>query len=402
MQGMVGTGKVEVDPKVYNAARIIKCYGTLSCKGMNTDERPWRWSRLTVVPEKIEVASRELPETLAALAPDKNTKRDIGQKRKGPWTVENTQTYLAWTQWDCGDQLSGGKTGETAKWLGPCIEDENHKDAALILHDDGWWSFTCFHPQCEMSHKIFMAHWEELQGEKYPFPGKRADSGDMTAGWDIADVEGGTGPTIAPAAAGKQAEPRRFNLTDAGNGERLTYRWGNVFRYCTHRGWFYWTGKRWLLDEVEKIHKAALETVRRIPDELPLHLQGIDGDGEDAEKRRDKIMSDVLGWAKASEGKGHLSATAELCHSIGKNINVRINAFDQDLWVFNCDNGTLDLRTNEFRPHNQDDLITNISPVAYDPKADCPLWLEFLDTVMAGDQELIGFLQLAAGYSFNW
>ncbi len=35
MQGLVGTGKVEVDPKVYNPARIIKSYGTMSCKGIN-------------------------------------------------------------------------------------------------------------------------------------------------------------------------------------------------------------------------------------------------------------------------------------------------------------------------------------------------------------------------------
>ena len=36
-------------------------------------------------------------------------------------------------------------------------------------------------------------------------------------------------------------------------------------------------------------------------------------------------------------------------------------------------------------------MITNISPVAYDPKADCPLWLQFLDEVMLGNQELIVF-----------
>jgi putative DNA primase/helicase len=401
MQGMVGTGKVEVDPKVYNASRIIKCYGTLACKGVNTDERPWRWSRLTLIPEKVEIASKELLEKLAALAPTKNAKRDVGQKRQGPWTVENTQTYIDWTPWECGGQLPGGKPGETAKWLGTCINDENHKDAALILHDDGWWSWSCFHASCaDVRHKQFMANWEEEKGENYPYPGKRAEFEDLTAGWEIADVEGET-PTVAPAAAGKQAEPKRFNLTDAGNGERLTHRWGNVFRYCTHRGWYYWTGKRWLLDEVEKIEKAALETVRRIPDELPLHLEGIDGEDEASTELRDKITGEVLGWARSSEGKGHLSAAVELCHAIGQGINVRIGVFDQDQWLFNCDNGTLDLRNGEFRAHQQEDMLTNISPVVYDPKADCPLWQEFLETVLAGDQELIAFLQRAAGYSLT-
>ena len=270
------------------------------------------------------------------------------------------------------------------KWIGTCINDDNHKDAALILHDDGWWSWTCFHASCaDVRHKQFMAYWEEEQGEKYPYPGKRAEFEDQTAGWDIADVEGEPGVVAVPATPTKQAEPKRFNLTDAGNGERLTHRWGNVFRYCTHRGWYYWTGKHWMLDEVEKVHKAALETVRRIPEELPLHLEGIDGEDEASEKRRDQITGEVLGWAKASEGKGHLSAAVELCHAVGKGINVRIGVFDQDQWLFNVDNGTLDLRTNEFRPHCQEDMITNVSRVTFDPEADCPLWQEFLDTVMA-------------------
>src|ERR1039458_5004457 len=132
-----------------------------------------------------------------------------------------------------------------------------------------------------------------------------------------------------------------------GSGERLTHRWGNVLRYCTERGWYYWSGKHWQLDKVEKVNKAALATVRRIvQDELPLHLEGIDGDDEESKKLRDKITGDVMWWAKASEGIGHLNAAVTTCHQIGKGINVQIGVFDQDQWLFNVDNGTLDLRTN--------------------------------------------------------
>ena len=205
---------------------------------------------------------------------------------------------MEWTPWDAGDQQAGGKPGETAKWVGPCINDDSHKDAALILHDDGWWSFTCFHASCAgaVNHRTFMAWAEEEQGEKYPYPGRRTDTEDPMAGWGIDDVEGeGDLPTAVPAATGKPVEPKKFNLTDAGNGERLTHRWGNVLRYCTERGWYYWSGKHWQLDKVEKVNKAALATVRRIvQDELPLHLEGIDGDDEESKKLRDKITGDVM------------------------------------------------------------------------------------------------------------
>ena len=43
----------------------------------------------------------------------------------------------------------------------------------MILHDDGWWSYGCFHSSCfDARHKEFMAYWEEINGEKYPYPGR--------------------------------------------------------------------------------------------------------------------------------------------------------------------------------------------------------------------------------------
>ena len=74
---------------------------------------------------------------------------------------------------------------------------------------------------------------------------------------------------------------------------------------------------------------------------------------------------------------------------------------DQDHMLFNCRNGTLDLRTGQLRPHRQEDLITKLAPVDYNPGADCPRWMRFLDEVMAGNQEKIAFLQKAAGYSLT-
>src|ERR1700688_2224572 len=80
---------------------------------------------------------------------------------------------------------------------------------------------------------------------------------------------------------------------------------------------------------------------------------------------------------------------------------IHINAFDRDSMQFNCHNGTLDLLTGELRPHNRADLLTNLCGTSYDSKADCPLWKEFLSDVMAGDQELVDYLQRAVGYSLT-
>lgn len=80
---LVGTAKVEIDPKVYNAARIIKAYGTMARKGVNDEKRPWHMSKLMHIPERVEVAPRELLEKLAALAPVNNPKRVVEENLPG-------------------------------------------------------------------------------------------------------------------------------------------------------------------------------------------------------------------------------------------------------------------------------------------------------------------------------
>src|SRR5262249_47236941 len=74
---------------------------------------------------------------------------------------------------------------------------------------------------------------------------------------------------------------------------------------------------------------------------------------------------------------------------------------DRDPYLLNVANGTLDLRTGQLRPHRREDLLTKMAPVEYDPAATCPTWLRFLDRVMKGNANLIGYLQRVLGYSLT-
>jgi P4 family phage/plasmid primase-like protien len=416
MQALVGIpARVEVDPTVFNAARIMKAYGTLACKGVNTPDRPWRMSLLKVIPDgPIVPASRELLEKLSAFAPDRSTKRDLGGEvqKRGPWNAENAQKYLGCTTWD-GLPKKDNSPEVVEKWVGTCINDESHRDSAFFLYKDGWVAYTCFHASCQgTDHNKFFKWAEEQTGEAYPRPGIRS-SFENSVQYEVEDVvdeidislPGETRTEVVSVSGtvrSEAIEPKKFQLTDAGNGERMAHWWGHKFRYCTQRGWYYWTGKRWQLDVRERVEKYALKTVRDIPEkELDLHLDGLSTEASKAESPASAMKSKVLKWSRDSESQRGLSAMVSLCHSIGRNINMGIECLDQQPWLFNCVSGTIDLRTGEHREHRQEDLITNLSPVEYDPKADCPTWLEFLDTVLAGDQELIAFLQRATGYSLT-
>ena len=77
------------------------------------------------------------------------------------------------------------------------------------------------------------------------------------------------------------------------------------------------------------------------------------------------------------------------------------SALDQDAWLLNCANGTLDLRTGTLRDAHRDDLITKRIAVPYDPVATCPTFLHFLSTIMGGNEDLIAYLQRAIGYALT-
>ena len=84
-----------------------------------------------------------------------------------------------------------------------------------------------------------------------------------------------------------------------------------------------------------------------------------------------------------------------------KGIPVLPDELDRNPLLLNCENGTIDLRTGELGPHRREDLITKLSPVEYNPAADCPIWLEFLDTVLGGSESLIRYVKQVAGYALT-
>lgn len=80
---------------------------------------------------------------------------------------------------------------------------------------------------------------------------------------------------------------------------------------------------------------------------------------------------------------------------------ISMQAFDRNKYFFNCKNGTLDMRTLEFREHRPEDYLTMESGITYNPDADCPRWHSFIKEVMCGDADLADFLQRSLGYALT-
>ncbi|MBK8172769.1 MAG: hypothetical protein IPK60_20860 [Sandaracinaceae bacterium] len=104
----------------------------------------------------------------------------------------------------------------------------------------------------------------------------------------------------------------------------------------------------------------------------------------------------VARWAAASERKERRRAMVELA-AVELGIPIHQDELDQDPNLLNVANGTMNLRTGEFRSHSPSDLITKLCPVALDLDQDCPLWRKTLERVIP-DDEIREYFQRFCGY----
>jgi putative DNA primase/helicase len=114
---------------------------------------------------------------------------------------------------------------------------------------------------------------------------------------------------------------------------------------------------------------------------------------------------EIIGWYVKSLSITRLRAMVDAASSI-PTIVVGTDAaqqpkVDMDPWLLNLQNGTIDLRTGQLRPHSRADMITKLANVPYDPDAQCPTFMEFLSQIMCGRKELVEFLQKMFGYSLT-
>jgi putative DNA primase/helicase len=175
-----------------------------------------------------------------------------------------------------------------------------------------------------------------------------------------------------------------FGLTDLGNAKRLVDLFGQDLKYChPWARWYSWDGSRWEYDRSGQVVRFAKETARSILSEAA----SID----DKSRRRELAQH-----AMRSESESRIQSMLSLARS-EEGIPVLPEDLDQDSWLLNCANGTIDLKNGNIREHRREDLITKGVPVAL--SKDIPaLWLAFLERIFKSNQNLIDFMQRAVGY----
>ena len=218
-------------------------------------------------------------------------------------------------------------------------------------------------------------------------------------------------PSMSRPAGSQSMPPQDIPLADYFNARALVETHGADMRYCrAWRDWLVWSATHWRRDDLGQVMQWAKGTLMALLDTLK--------DIADT-KARDAFYRHI----RASLNTSRLEALVKSADN-EPGIRVTPEQFDQYIWLLNCTNGTLDLRTGLLQPHRREELLTKCLTMAYDPEATCPVWERFLWRAMGGSlgaedpdasaavhqsryeaderaRRLIGFIQRAVGYSLT-
>ena len=174
--------------------------------------------------------------------------------------------------------------------------------------------------------------------------------------------------------------------TDAYFCEQLKQQHGHNLMWCDIWGcWLIWDGKRWKTDNHREIYDYAHKLVGFY---LKKALDTYDA-------REQQFWMDV---AKSSSANSKQKNVVDMLKS---QVPTHPDELDTQPMLLNCGNGTIDLETGKLQKHRQQDLITKITNTNYDPGAECPRWMRFLDEIFNSNQNLIKFMQRAVGYALT-
>ena len=258
---------------------------------------------------------------------------------------------------------------------------------------------------------LFRGKWDERHGEQ--------TYGQLTVGKAIAGnsntyigKQSKSKPAPTPTAATIPVDADSVELlrdiptvsptTHLANAYRIQHYYKGQIYYVIGIGWIVWTGIFWKPDTTSD-HSIATGFVNGLSKYIAAEAAQLadQASTEQSKDLRKLLMSqatDLIKWAAASENAHNIGSGLQL----SKYALLRdYDALNADPWLFNCQNGTLDLRTGYLRPHNSADLITFVAPVTFDSAATCPTWQRFLLEVFADDETMVAFIQRAVGWSLT-
>ena len=281
-------------------------------------------------------------------------------------------------------------------WSGEIPKDKSHSEADLALCSH--LAFWCGKDLTQMD-RLFRQ--SSLYREKWD----RTQSGSSYGQITLEKAAEGVSEVYSPLGKLSQIESEfevlgckpleelspyknpRYGWNDIGNSNLFSDYYSPIARYVKERKqWFIYDGRIWKADTGNLM---AMNLCKKLANKLMVYALSIE-----EELLRKQYIEFISKWQTRRQREIILKDAQDVRP-------ISIGAFDKDIYLLNCQNGTLCLKTGEFREHKAEDFITKLAGAYYDPSARCPRWEQFIDEVMSGDKEKAEFFQKSLGYALT-
>ena len=414
---------LHIDQTVYNPARITKLYGTLACKGDNTEERPHRMSRMLSVPASLTPLSRERLEAITTPVTPVVASGVLREQQfdLARWIQEHQLNVTGPRPWQGGQ-----------KWVFmTCPWNSEHTDrsAFIVQHANGAIAAGCQHNGCKGK------DWRDLRALYEPDAYTRRQHAHTVIQFRH---ERGLRTSTAGDDQGAPAilsDERMSHLPETdvefvlecleaeeeGDGRLYAHLFqGRCIYDHTEGAWYEWCGHYWERDECKHalllasgpLASVYLAASAELSEQAARAAAAIDpgslGDETDSRKDRYKWLqattSALIGRARALKRLKRAQSVLTYAQAF---LSITSRQWDTDPWLLGTRDGVLDLRTGTLREGRPRDYVRTIIPARWKGlHASAPRFAQYLreifaDRVEAEREELIAFLQRALGYGIT-
>ncbi len=345
LDALFSDNNVKIDTKNYNASRIWKAYGTMTRKGANVPDRPWRRSQILEVPGEL----RPVPEELLASMAWEFKQKEEAERSQAPVQAGaiDLEQWLSSHGIDVVKRKSA-HGGGTMYVLEKCPWDSSHIDrsAWAVQFPSGAIAAGCHHNSCSGK------GWRDLRRLYEPDQPSRKESVPLT-----------------PPKPGRKALTQ-LQLADVADIEFNNDGSTKSVRFNPSRA----------ADAV-----CQYLTVLSTPDKK-IWVYEAGYYRPDGDVVIDQVLDSVAGNAYS------ISASKEVLKKIYLRTLVPFEDLDRNPYLLCVQNGVVDLLTGTFSEHSPEYRITMPCPIRYDPAARPELFVAFLEDSCSNDDDRLTLL----------
>jgi putative DNA primase/helicase len=177
----------------------------------------------------------------------------------------------------------------------------------------------------------------------------------------------------------------RYRFGDIGFGRLFADIYKGICRFVPERKkWYVFNGKFWQADIAGL---KSMELCKSLADNLLKYALTIS-----EEHLRTNFLKECGRWQQRRFRETYLKEAQSV-------YPLSFRTFDEDRYLLNCQNGTLDVRTMEFHEHKPSDFLSKITGASYLSDAHSERFHQYIDEIMSSDKEKAKFLQKSLGYA---